>query len=169
MTQLVVVIMEIESTVNDSLRDAISLAAQSAALAPRREVPSLIPRTRSHPSDIYLPHWKRPSTLHPWTVMGASTTPCQALSMGEERRMATHGEECHNIGAAFIPLVIESLGSWRKMNSWDYQETWTYTRAEGGYAHFQLYHPPFAEAYHLPLYWQCHYVNLPVCLSDHPI
>ena len=44
---------------HDSTRDALFSAAQSATLAPRKEVPSLISSHQSHPADIYLPHWLR--------------------------------------------------------------------------------------------------------------
>ena len=40
---------------HNSLRDAVFSAAQSAALAPRREAPSLVPGSQSRPADIYLP------------------------------------------------------------------------------------------------------------------
>lgn len=48
-----------------TLRDAGFPAAQSAALAPRREMPSLIPNSQSQPADIFLPCWKgdRPAAL----------------------------------------------------------------------------------------------------------
>ena len=55
--------------------------AQSAALAHRREVPSLIPGSQTRPADIYLPSWKRGcptaldltviSTLQQATIQGA--------------------------------------------------------------------------------------------------
>ena len=44
---------------HDSIRDALFSAAQTAALAPRKEVPALIPGSRSRPADVYLPNWKR--------------------------------------------------------------------------------------------------------------
>ena len=44
---------------HNSLRDAVFPAAQTAALAPRREVSSLVPGTQSQPADLYLPCWKR--------------------------------------------------------------------------------------------------------------
>ena len=44
---------------HDAIRDALFSAAQAAALAPRKEVPSLIPGTRSRPADIFLPNWCR--------------------------------------------------------------------------------------------------------------
>ena len=69
---------------HDSLRDALYSAALSAALAPRRKVPSLIPGSRSRPADIYLPNCKRGqpavldvmviSTLQQQTITGTSTT-----------------------------------------------------------------------------------------------
>ena len=87
---------------HDSLRDALYLAAQSAALAPRREVPSLIPGSQSRRADIYLPRWKRGqpaalnvtviSTLQEQTITGASSTQGYALSVGEERKIAAHAE-----------------------------------------------------------------------------
>ena len=40
---------------HDSLRDILFSAASSAALAPRKEVPSLIPKVCSKPADVYLP------------------------------------------------------------------------------------------------------------------
>ena len=61
------------------LRGAVFSAAQSAAIVPRREVPSLVPGFWSRSADIYLSCWKRgrPAALditvistlqhnHPW-------------------------------------------------------------------------------------------------------
>ena len=44
---------------HNSIRDAIFSAAQTAALAPRRELPSLIPGSQARPADIFLPSWDR--------------------------------------------------------------------------------------------------------------
>jgi hypothetical protein len=105
---------------HDSLRDALYSAAQSAALAPRKEVPSLIPGSSSRPADVYLPNWKRGqpaamdvtviSTLQQLTVAGASTT----LSVGETRKVSAHADACRAVGVSFIPLVVESIGGWSK-------------------------------------------------------
>ena len=56
---------------HDSIRNAVFSAAQSAALAPRKEVPSLIPGTLSRPADIFLPMTSsspigREANLLPW-------------------------------------------------------------------------------------------------------
>ena len=101
-------------------RDALFSAAQSAALAPRKEVPALIPGTRSRPPDVYLPNWKRGqptaldvtviSTLQQLTLEGAMTSQGHALSVGKERKMVAHAEACRAVGVTFIPLVVESLG-----------------------------------------------------------
>ena len=74
---------------HNALRDAVFSAAQSAALAPRREVPSLIPNSQSRPADIFLPCWKRGqpaaldvaviSTMQRATVNGAASTQGHAL------------------------------------------------------------------------------------------
>ena len=107
---------------HDSLLDALFSAAQSAALAPRREVPSLIPGSNSRPADLYLPHWSRGrpsaldvtviSTMQALTVTGATTTQGHALSVGENRKMTAHAEACRSVGVTFVPLVVESLGGW---------------------------------------------------------
>ena len=107
---------------HDSLRDALISTAQSAALAPRKEVPSLIPGSKSRPADLYLPHWSRGrpaaldvtviSTMQALTVTGAATTQGHALSVGENRKMAAHAEACRSVGVTFVPLVVESLGGW---------------------------------------------------------
>ena len=97
-------------------------AAQSAALAPRKEAPSVIPGSSSRPADVYLPNWKRGqpaaldihviSTMQQQTLVGASTTPGHALRVGEERKMAAHAGPCRAACVTFIPLVVESLGGW---------------------------------------------------------
>ena len=104
---------------HDSLCDAIFSAAQSAALAPRKEFPSLIPNSLSRPADIDLPNWKRGypaaldvtviSTLKRLTLNDAATTQGHALAVGEERKRAAHTEV---VGVTFVPLVVESLGGW---------------------------------------------------------
>ena len=85
-------------------------------------MPALIPGSRSRPTDIYLPNWKRGqpaaldvmviSTLQQQTIAGASTTQGHALSLGEERKMAAHAEVCRSVGVSFNPLVVESIGRW---------------------------------------------------------
>ena len=44
-------------TRHNNLRDVIYSAAQSAALSPCREVPSLVPGSVSRPADVFIPAW----------------------------------------------------------------------------------------------------------------
>ena len=85
-------------------------------------MPSLIPGSKSRPADLYLPHWSRGrpaaldvtviSTMQALTMTGAATTQGHALSVGENKKMATHAEACRSVGVPFVPLVVGSLGGW---------------------------------------------------------
>ena len=107
---------------HDSLRDALFAAARSASLAPRKEVPALIPGASSRPADVYLPCWKRgrPAALdvsvilplQSLTIRGAATTQGHALDVGEGRKRASHSSSCHSAGISFVPLLVETLGGW---------------------------------------------------------
>ena len=104
---------------HNALRDAIFSAAQSAALAPRREVSSLIPSSQNRPADVYLPSWKggHPaaldvtviSTMQQATIQEAAISQGHALLVGEERKLAAHADACQAVGVSFIPLVVETL------------------------------------------------------------
>ena len=107
---------------HNALRDVLFSAAQSATLAPRKEVTSLIPDTNSRPADIFLPNWSRGlpaaldvtviSTLQTSTLSGAAMDQGYALRVGEGRKIAAHQEACQAVGMSFVPLVVESLGGW---------------------------------------------------------
>ena len=104
---------------HNALRDAIFSAAQSAALAPRREVSSLIPSSLNRPADVYLPNLKggRPaaldvtviSTMQQATIQGAAISQGHALLVGEERKLAADVDACQAVGVSFIPLVVGTL------------------------------------------------------------
>ena len=104
---------------HDSIRNALFSVAQSAALVPRKEAPSLIPSSSSRPADIYLPIWKRGqpvaldvtviSTMQQLTQASAASTPGYALHEGEERKMAAHVEACRSVGVHFVPIVAETF------------------------------------------------------------
>ena len=101
---------------HNSVRDVIF----SAALAPRREVPSLIPGTQSRPADVFLPNCSRGrlvaldvtviSPLQQATLQGATTTQGHALLVGEARKFTAHGSQCQSAGITFIPITFEALG-----------------------------------------------------------
>ena len=84
--------------------DVLYFAAQSAALARRKEVPSLIPGSCSFLTDVYLLRWKcgQPATLDVvLTVHGTSTIHGHALSVRENRKMVAHADACHLEGIIF--------------------------------------------------------------------
>ena len=99
-------------------------AAQSAALAPTKEAPSLVPSSSSRPADILFPSWRHgcPAALDGHTisplqqpiVAGAASSPEHALEVGVWRKLASHLSECRSIGVDFIPLVAETLGGLAK-------------------------------------------------------
>ena len=105
---------------HNSLRDAVFSAAQSAAFAPRKEVPSLIPGTQNRPADVYLPCWKRGrpaalditviSTMQKSTIRSAAENQGHALLIAEERKFAAHGATCQAAGISLLPLAIKTLG-----------------------------------------------------------
>ena len=102
-------------------------SACSAALAPRKEVPSLIPGSQSRPADIYLPNWERGqpaaldvtviSPLQSLTLHRAASSAGHALTVGEQRKVAAHAAACHAVGISFVPLVFETLGGMSELAS----------------------------------------------------
>ena len=107
---------------HDSLRDILFTAAQSAALAPRKEAPALIPGSNSRPADVFLPNWRsgKPaaldvsviSPLQQLTLAEAASSPGHALQVGINRKLATHASTCRTAGVDFVPLIVETLGGW---------------------------------------------------------
>ena len=102
--------------------DSILSAAWAAAFAPRTEVSSQFPGTRSRPENSFLPIWSGGCPAAPGVTIifpmkslnleCATITPGHALCVTEERKLAAQGEECCLEGVNFIPLVLESLGAW---------------------------------------------------------
>ena len=136
---------------HDSLRDTLFSAAQFAALAPRKELPSLVPGSASRPADVFLPTWERGqpaaldvtvvSTLQNRTVVRAASVSGYALSVARERKMAAHSEACQSVGVSFVPMVdwwskhwgvgmkrwsVQSLPSVpRRVNAWEFHHHYT--------------------------------------------
>ena len=105
---------------HNAIRDVIFSAAQSAALAPTKEAPSLMPNSSMRPADILLPTWHqgRPaaldvhviSPLQEQTLAEAATSPGHALQVGIQRKLTSNLSTCRSVGVEFIPLVFETLG-----------------------------------------------------------
>ena len=97
-------------------------AAQSAALSPWKEMPSLVPGSASRPADVFVPTWERGqpaapdvtvvSTLQNQTVAEAASVSGYVLSVAKERKVAAHSEACQSAGVSFVPMVVETLGGW---------------------------------------------------------
>ena len=87
-------------------------AAQSAALAPRREVSSLIPCSLSRPADVYLFSSLRCNCYidHATSYHPRGCYLPRSLLVGEERKLAAHADACRAVGVSFIPIVVETLG-----------------------------------------------------------
>ena len=98
---------------HDSLKEILLSASQNATLAPRKEVPSLIPDSQSCPADVYLPHWKRGkpagldvtviSPLQPLLVKSTALSQGYALLVREERKLKAHFTVCHLAGIYLSP------------------------------------------------------------------
>ena len=94
----------------------------SAALAPTKEAPSLVPRPLSRSADILLPHWShgRPaaldvsviSPLQHLTLTGAASALGYALRVRVRRKMSSNLPACRSAGVDFLPIVVETLGWW---------------------------------------------------------
>ncbi len=105
---------------HNAVRDAIHAAAQSAALAPSKETPGLLPGSQARPGDIFIPCWSlgRPtafdvlviSPLQELTIAQAAQTPGHALQVGVQRKLAANLSACRSSGTDFVPLVAETLG-----------------------------------------------------------
>ena len=108
----------------NGLRDIIFAAVQSAALAPLKKFPELIPGFASCPADVFLPYWCRGcpvalditiiSTMQEHTVTGAAITKGHALRSGEEQKRAAHNADCQAVGVTLVPMVVETMGGWRE-------------------------------------------------------
>jgi hypothetical protein len=109
-------------TRHDLLRDALFAAAQTAALAPKKEVPGLVLGNRSRPADVLLPTWPRGtptaidvrvvSSLQSALLAGAALEAGSAAVHAKRQKIARHEDACRAAGIGFLPLVVEVLGGW---------------------------------------------------------
>ena len=105
---------------HNAIRNVLFSAAQSVALAPTREAPSLFPDSHSRPADILLLTWSRGcpaaldvhviSPLQQLTLHEAASTPGHALQVGVRHKLTSHLSACRFAGVDFIPVVAETLG-----------------------------------------------------------
>ena len=107
---------------HNAVRDVLFNAAQSAALAPTKEAPNLVPGSSARPADILLPYWCRGrpaaldvsviSPLQRLTLADAASTQGHALRYGVHRKLTSNLPACQVAGVDFPPIVVETLGGW---------------------------------------------------------
>ena len=105
---------------HNATRDVVFNAPQSAALAPSKEAPNLVPDFSVRPADIVLPNWNRgrPAAvyvhfifpLQQQTLAEAASTPGHALQVGVRRKLVSNLSACRSVGVEFVTFVIETLG-----------------------------------------------------------
>ena len=105
---------------HNAIRDVVFSAAQSAALAPSKKTPNLVPDSSVRPADVLLPNWNRGrpaavdvhviSPLQQQTLGEAASTPGHALQVGVRRKLVSNLSACRSVGVEFVPFVIETLG-----------------------------------------------------------
>ena len=135
------------------LRDVTFSVAQSAALSPRKELPSLIPGCSSKRADVFLPHWThgRPaaldvSVISPFqvlTVWGSAQVQGHTLKVGEQRKRSAYDLMCRSVGVTFCLLIVETFA--------------------GGYVHPSIYWF-FAGKKVWPCYWGMYSASLSITL-----
>ena len=93
---------------HDSLRDVIFAAAQAAALAPRKEVPALIPGSCARPADVFLPQWDggRPAALDVTVISSL-----QALTVADAAVGPQAGSSRRCLPPGWCRLLPSSSGS----------------------------------------------------------
>ena len=99
-----------------------STAANLAALSPKLEAPYLLPSSEARPADVYLPIWSATSLaaleitvtslMQHLTINQAGISQGYALEVAAKRMTALYGSSCRQVGIQFIPLPVETLGSW---------------------------------------------------------
>ena len=92
----------------------------SAALAPSREAPCLLPESAARPADVLLPNWccghpaaldiRVISPLQQQIVAEAAFTPGHALKIGSQRKLVANLSTCRTLGLECVPMIVEVLG-----------------------------------------------------------
>ena len=107
---------------HDRIRDIIYKEAQLASLSPTLEMPGLIPGSLSRPGDVFIPTWINGkkvafdiSVVSPTqdaVLHRAAVTPGAAIEMRKATKNSQHFDHCRSQGIDFLPLVVETFGSW---------------------------------------------------------
>ena len=96
--------------------------AAASNSASSREVPHLLPGTDARPADIHMRRWTNgKDTAFDVTVINplqialvdrCANEPGHALDVAKRRKMEQSWEACRQEGLVFVPLPVETFGSW---------------------------------------------------------
>ena len=94
----------------------IHLAASSAALAPIREAPHLLPGSVARPGDLLIRRWvDGKDGAIDVTVASASAAAGGALEKAFKRKVEGAAQACQEQGISFLPIAVETLGGFHKV------------------------------------------------------
>ena len=93
---------------HDQLRDVLFEAASSAALAPIREAPHLLPGSVARPGDLLIRRWVDGKD-------GAIAAAGGALEKAFKRKVEGAAQACQEQGISFLPVAVETLGGFHKV------------------------------------------------------
>ena len=109
---------------HNELRDAAYEMAAATNSASSREVPHLLPGTDARPADIHMRRWTNGrntaldvTVINPLQVALVDRCAAEAghaLDVARRRKLDQSWEACREEGLAFIPLPVETFGSWHK-------------------------------------------------------
>ena len=110
---------------HDQLRDVLYEAASSAALAPIREAPHLLPGSVARPGDLLIRRWVDgkdgaidvtvTGPLAQSNVASASAAAGGALEKAFKRKVEGAAQACQEQGISFLPVAVETLGGFHKV------------------------------------------------------
>ena len=110
---------------HDQLRDVLYEAASSAALAPIREAPHLLPGSVARPGDLLIRRWVDgkdgaidvtvTGPLAQSNVASASAAAGGALEKAFKRKVDGAAQACQEQGISFLPVAVETLGGFHKV------------------------------------------------------
>lgn len=107
---------------HNNLRNRFHNLAQQALMAPRIEVPRLIPDNGHKPADVLLPAYSSgkaacldfavTSTAQDRLLPQAATDPFYACKTAEKLKLHKHKLACDQEDLIFIPMVVDNWGVW---------------------------------------------------------
>ena len=107
---------------HNRLRNAIFKHAESALLSPLMEIRGLVEGSEAHPADVFIPNWigEKDAALDITVVSPVQAAclersvdnPSFSLEFAYRRKMRSAAAACRQVNVAFIPLAVQTFGSW---------------------------------------------------------